>query len=205
MTRKNAQKGFTIIELVVVILLLGILTATALPRFMDVTDDAHEAVVDGVISGLGTSAALFRAQWYANGQPNSVTGGDYRFANDGDGLTHYLGFPSGRTGATPATNTANSMTTSDMCVELFEGLLQDAGRPSIRAKTAAATEFTTIYQAVDPIENTDFVAYLQDADEERNTCYYAYTGQFTSHSFGDVPVIVYDATTGNVSRADDDL
>ncbi len=42
---KANQDGFTIVELIVVILLLGILTATALPRFLDVTDEAHDAEV----------------------------------------------------------------------------------------------------------------------------------------------------------------
>lgn len=60
------QNGFTLIELVVVIAILGILAAVALPRFMNATEDAHRAAVAGTAGALGSAVALVRAQWEVN-------------------------------------------------------------------------------------------------------------------------------------------
>jgi MSHA pilin protein MshA len=67
------QAGFTLIELVVVIVILGLLAAAALPRFINVTQDARISSLNGVAGGLRTAASLARAEYVVTGNNAAVS------------------------------------------------------------------------------------------------------------------------------------
>lgn len=76
MTGKYKQKGFTMIELIVVIVILGILAATALPKFLDLRTEAQEAAYEGLAGALLSAQANNAVAYKAfNGAKGIATAG----------------------------------------------------------------------------------------------------------------------------------
>ena len=78
------QSGFTLIELVVVVVVLGLLAVTAIPKFIDLTEQAKQANIEGMAGGFATAVSLVRAQWEAEGRPTN--GGRNEVNYDGTAL-----------------------------------------------------------------------------------------------------------------------
>ncbi len=85
---KQQQSGFTLIELVIVIVILGILAAAALPRFTDLSVDARTATLNGLMGSIRSAAAISHATELARG----VSGATVTL--EGNTVTILNGYPS---------------------------------------------------------------------------------------------------------------
>lgn len=158
------QKGFTLIELVVVIAILAILAAFALPRFAQLSEQAHEASIRATAGALSAGVALVKAQWVTNGSTAAV-GAVEGFGNDNVAVNDD-GWATSTNGTTGAPN-------ANRCLQIWEGLLQ-SNAPEVATTQADDTEYLVALSG-------DDCEYEYLLDEQGSTIVYdTDTGEITT-------------------------
>lgn len=126
-TPSRTQAGFTIIELIVVIVILGILAATALPKFIDLGGDAKLAAAKGV-AGAGASASTLNYSG-CSVTNHTVTAGKCVKVDDCTDIPSLLqgGVPSGYTIAASGAATTTNGGVFECKVQTTGGAASDVG------------------------------------------------------------------------------
>lgn len=118
--KQGAQAGFTLIELVVVIVILGILAATAIPRFIDMASQARVAKMNAARGTLQSAAALAHAQWVVTGSTAATVS-----MEGTDNVAMTFGYPS----AAGILNAAN-LSASDYSTTTTGGVVSVSENPA---------------------------------------------------------------------------
>lgn len=182
--RKN-QKGFTIVELVVVIIILGILAATALPRFIDVQDDAQFAVAEGVRGALVSAIGLAKAKYIAGAKVSPI---DMDEDGTDDLVINSAGYP---------TDDGLGGGGVDQCAGIFAGAL-GAQAPAVITGTSAATTGTNALAEADARFAAGTEWYAVDDNATLATCDFVYLPE-TAATGAYAAQFTYTVATGVIS------
>jgi prepilin-type N-terminal cleavage/methylation domain-containing protein len=135
------QRGFTLIELIIVIVILGVLAASAAPRFLNFQDDANAGVVQGVGSAFKTAVDLVHFKWQIEGGSGPIDNLEVYGAGQATLDINANGWPAQfwpPFEANPQLNNTND------CISVWETLLADDA-PTV--STGSGTDFQVAYSA----------------------------------------------------------
>ncbi len=160
---RKDRHGFTTIELVCTIVILSVLATYALPRVVDVSEDAYDAVVSGTAGAFSTSVFLANLSCRISSWANR------------DNLPGYAGNTVDFNTSCYPTDTSNANKiagTAARCARIWSAILSPA--PTIQTGAAGNSE----YRAFASGENCRF-RFLQDTTPVREIIYNAQTGDVT--------------------------
>ncbi len=112
MNRDKLQQGFTLLEFIFVIVMIGILSATALKYYADIVDDARVAGVQFLSARFAASVAGVHVKWMVDGRPESVNLDGYQLTVNGSGWP-------------VSESRLKSKGRLNVCQQLWESLLQN--------------------------------------------------------------------------------
>ena len=100
----NRSKGFTLIELIVVIVILGIMAAIAGPKFVDLQKEARVSVMNGVEGAVRSTATLVYSKSLIEGEETTAEASSPSVVVQGATVTTDFGYPTAGTSGSPVTD-----------------------------------------------------------------------------------------------------